>query len=69
MKRTDATRPSRSGVPRKRGEREPDPRREPRPGYAETELKPKRKPPKAPGEGGPFEPQNDPRRKPGRQNG
>lgn len=46
-----------------------DPRREPRPGYAEPELKPKRHPPKAPGEGGPFEPQNNPRRKPGRQNG
>lgn len=57
---------TRSAAPRKRTD---DPRREPRPGYAETELKPKRRPPKAPGEGGPFEPQNDPRRKPGRQNG
>jgi hypothetical protein len=54
---------------RREGARSRDPRREPRPGYAETELKPKRKPPKAPGEGGPFEPQNDPKRKPGRQNG
>jgi hypothetical protein len=38
-------------------------------GYAEPELKPERTLPKAPGEGGPFEHQNNPRRKPGRQNG
>lgn len=61
MKRTSTERPA-----RRSGD---DPRKEPRPGYAETELWPKRKPPKAPGEGGPFEPQNDPKRKPGRQNG
>lgn len=46
-----------------------DPRRQPRPGYAEPEPKPKPMPPEAPGEGGPFEPQNDPEREPGRQNG
>lgn len=46
-----------------------DPRRHPAPGYPEEQLKPKRHPPKAPGEGGPKEPQNNPTRKPGRGNG
>ncbi len=64
MKRVSST-GTKPGAKRDSG----DPRRQPRPGYAETELTPKRKPPKAPGEGSPFEPQNDPKRKPGRQNG
>lgn len=46
-----------------------DPRRQPAPGYPEENLKPKRQPPKAPGEGRPDEPQNNPTRKPGRGNG
>ena len=65
MKRAPGKRPPARGGDGRR----PDPRREPRPGYAEPELEPKRNPPKAPGQGGPFEPQNDPARKPGRQNG
>lgn len=39
----------------------------PEPGYAEEQLKPKRMPPKAPGEGRPKEPQNDPDAKPERE--
>jgi hypothetical protein len=46
-----------------------DPRRRPAPGYPEEQLKPKQHPPKAPGEGGAKEPQNNPTGKPGRGNG
>lgn len=46
-----------------------DPRRQPAPGYPNENPRPKRQPPKAPGEGRPDEPQNDPDRKPGRGNG
>jgi hypothetical protein len=46
-----------------------DPRREPAPGYAPEQPDPSAKSPKAPGEGRPDEPQNDPTEKPGRGNG
>lgn len=70
MRHVPARRKTRREAPAEREEeRGGDPRRQPRPGYAEPELVPKREPPKAPGQGGPFEPQNDPDRKPGRQNG
>lgn len=46
-----------------------DPRRTPAPGYPGENPTPRHKPPKAPGEGRPDEPQNVPRRKPGRGNG
>ncbi len=46
-----------------------DPRRVPAPGYPVEEPTPQRAPLKAPGEGHPAEPQNDPDQKPGRGNG
>lgn len=39
------------------------------PGYAEEQLHPKEKGRKLPGEGGPHEPHNNPKQKPGRGNG
>jgi hypothetical protein len=45
------------------------PRKHSRSGYAEEQLRPKRKHSKLPGEGGAQEPHNKPQRKPGRGNG
>jgi len=46
-----------------------DPRKKSTPGYPEEQLKPKSRQPKAPGEGAPTEPQNNPTKKPGEGNG
>ena len=46
-----------------------DTRKSSRPGYAEEQLRPKRKDPKLPGEGGAEESHNKPAREPGRGNG